>query len=248
MSDLFQAGPLRVRAFRNDDHDAPAIVLCHGYGAPGDDLVPLARATDAGRTRWFFPEAPLALDLEYGSDARAWWPVDMLRLQMELGRGRRSWDPATTPEGMLDARDKLIACLRSLIEEQGLDPARTILGGFSQGAMIATDVVLTSDLGFHNLAILSGSHVSSARWSDALLKRVALGSPGGSELHVLQSHGRNDLILPFAIAEALQRELVAAGAISSFVPFHGAHEIRPEVLDRLGTFARSRLHSTDVRE
>lgn len=246
MSDLFQAGPLRVRAFRNDDRDAPAVILCHGYGAPGDDLVPLARVTDAGRTRWFFPEAPLALDLEYGSDARAWWPVDMLRLQMELGRGARSWDPAATPEGMLDARDKLIACLRSLIDEQGLDPARTILGGFSQGAMIATDVVLTSDLGFHNLAILSGSHVSSARWSDALSRRKHLAAVG--DLHVLQSHGRNDPILPFAIAEALQRELVAAGAHSSFIPFHGAHEIRPEVLDRLGRFARSRLHSLDVRE
>jgi phospholipase/carboxylesterase len=236
---MIQAGSLRVRTL--GPQTGPAIILCHGYGAPGDDLVPLARATDVGpATRWFFPEAPLEVDIGYDEPGRAWWPVDMMRLQMELARGGRMWDPSATPDGMTEARDALVAALRVLIADHGVDPTRTVLGGFSQGAMIATDVVLTAGLGFNNLAILSGSHICRDRWASAM-------ATVGKDLHVLQSHGRSDPILPFGIAEALHHQLVAAGASASFIPFQGAHEIRPAVLEGLGKFARARLHAADVR-
>ena len=68
--------------------DGPAVVLCHGFGAPGDDLVPLAEVLSAPpRTRFFFPEAPLALPAPYG-DARAWWMLDLLRLEASFAAGR----------------------------------------------------------------------------------------------------------------------------------------------------------------
>lgn len=240
MTDLLRAGPLRVRSLGPEG--GPVILLCHGFGAPGDDLVPLASATDAGRgTRWLFPEAPLEADIGFPG-ARAWWPVDMLRLQLELSRGGRMWDEAATPEGMLEARGQLIEALRALIRDHGVDPGRAILGGFSQGAMIATDVVLTAELGFRNLVILSGSRVRSDAWAEGLA-RVGL----ARELHVLQSHGLYDPILPFGVAEALHRTLTEAGASTSFIQFHGAHEIRPVVLDALGRFAHARLHASDVR-
>jgi phospholipase/carboxylesterase len=225
---------LRVRSLGTD---GPAIILCHGYGAPGDDLVGLAHAIDAGNVRWFFPEAPLDVD-GYG---RAWWPIDMVKLQMELMRGGRVWDPDATPDGLLQARDALIETLRALIDQHGVDPKKAILGGFSQGAMITTDVALTGGLGFHNLAILSGSHLSSARWDEGI-SRV------GKQLHVLQSHGRSDPLLSFGVAELLHKKLVDAGADASFIPFQGGHEIRPNVLDAFGLFARSRLQTADVRE
>jgi phospholipase/carboxylesterase len=234
---------LRVRTVGAGD--GPAIILCHGYGAPGDDLVGLARAIDAGPgTRWFFPEAPLEVDVGFGEPGRAqaeakpsafgWWPVDMLRLQMELARGGRQWDPEATPEGLDEAREQLVGCLRALIANHKIDPARAILGGFSQGAMLTTDVALTEELGFTNVAILSGSLIRRAAWTSALGKR---------KLHVLQSHGRGDPILPFAIAEELHRTLVAAGSDASFIHFQGGHEIRPNVLDAIGRFARARLHA-----
>lgn len=232
---MLQAGPLRVRTLGTKDASAPAVILCHGYGAPGDDLVGLARAMDVGPgVRWFFPEAPLEVDVGYG-EGRAWWPVDMMRLQMELARGGRQWDPSATPDGMPEARDQLVACVSSLIDEHGVDPARTIIGGFSQGAMITTEVALHHEQAFAGLAILSGSHICRDRWATAL-------AAVGKEQHVFQSHGRQDPILPFAIAEALHQTLVEAGATATFVPFDGGHEIRPRVLDGLAGFCRARLH------
>jgi phospholipase/carboxylesterase len=48
---------------------AKAVVLLHGWRAPGDDLVPLAEDLVRPGTRCFVPEGPL---VELGG-GRAWW-------------------------------------------------------------------------------------------------------------------------------------------------------------------------------
>src|SRR5580698_9241141 len=94
--------PLRVTALGRGD--GPAILLCHGYGAPGNDLVPLGRVIDAGTgVRWFFPEAPI--ELPWGG--RAWWNLDLLRLQELALRGQRRLLAGETPDGLDDARAAL---------------------------------------------------------------------------------------------------------------------------------------------
>jgi len=57
-------------------------------------------------------------------------------------------------------------------------------------------------------------------------------------LKVLQSHGKNDSILPFALGAALREMLSDAGAEVDFFPFSGDHEIPLEVLHRLAHFVR----------
>ena len=55
-------------------------------------------------------------------------------------------------------------------------------------------------------------------------------------LPVFMSHGRNDTILPFDLAERLKAEMVAAGLSVTFVPFKGDHEIPAEVVIALNDF------------
>lgn len=74
-------------------HDLPdgqppplAVVLCHGFGAPGTDLVGLAQpllmaeAVLAERAVFLFPVAPLDLAAQGMPGGRAWWLVDLERL------------------------------------------------------------------------------------------------------------------------------------------------------------------------
>jgi phospholipase/carboxylesterase len=68
-------GGLRVRVTGGRDRrgggDGPLVVLMHGFGAPGDDLVPLARGLDVpSEVRFAFPEAPLDLGPEADGGAR----------------------------------------------------------------------------------------------------------------------------------------------------------------------------------
>lgn len=235
------SGPLQLWACGGDDGSGggsgPAIVLCHGFGAPGDDLVPLARVVDAGRgVRWFFPEAPLEADLGMGpsGDARAWWPIDMLRLQLLLERGQARDLAAETPAGMAEARGALEASLAALERDHGVEPARTVLGGFSQGAMLATEVALHADRAFAGLAILSGALVSEDRWREAA-------SQGAAAIDAIVTHGRRDPILPFDGGRAIAELLASGGARVRFVPHGGGHDIPPSALDALAILARERL-------
>ena len=86
--------------------DGPAVILLHGFGAPGDDLVPLAEVLTVPKgTRFLFPEGPLSLSFGYG-DARAWWLIDMARLEADRAAGRVRDLSGEVPRGLPPADRK----------------------------------------------------------------------------------------------------------------------------------------------
>ena len=62
--------------------------------------------------------------------------------------------------------------------------------------------------------------------------------PGRASLPIMQSHGRNDPLLPFAAAVELRDLLRAAGCKVDWVEFNGQHELPPAALDALGRLVR----------
>src|SRR3954462_9332160 len=78
------------------------VVLLHGFGAPGTDLVPLANAiaSPGSAPRFVFPEAPLELD----RFSRAWWLLDLEALEAELARGQPRDRRTEIPDGLPSAR------------------------------------------------------------------------------------------------------------------------------------------------
>lgn len=228
-------GPLKVHAAGGSDRrgggDGPAILLCHGYGAPGDDLVSLARVIDAGPgVRWFFPEAPRTVP----GAGRAWWPLDMARIQEMMMRGDPRVLAEETPPGLADAREVLEATIAALETERGVTREKLIIGGFSQGAMLTTEIAIHASRPFAGLAVLSGNLLSAERWIDAI-------QSSGPSIHAFVAHGRRDPVLPFAGAEALRAMLEKAGASVEWVAHGGQHEIPPPVVTGLAAFARRRF-------
>ncbi len=207
--------------------DGPLVVLLHGFGAPGDDLVPLFRQLRAPEgTRYAFPEAPLALDPRmFGPNSRAWWMIDWAKLEAALASGELRDLSRDVPAGLAEARAQLIELLGELETRLGARPEKTRLGGFSQGAMLACDVVLRTDRPFAGLVLMSGTLLAESEWTPLMSARRGL--------PVLQSHGRSDPILPFSLAERLRDLLSGAGLEIEFVPFVGGHGIDGRVLDRL---------------
>jgi phospholipase/carboxylesterase len=229
-------GPLEARVVQEDTSARPelAVVLCHGFGASGADLVPLAgellaRAPSlAGKVRFVFPAAPLALPSFGLGEARAWWPIDFeaavaLRAAGPAGSAQAR---ARVPDGLASARRQLAACVEAVGQTSGVPMGRIVLGGFSQGAMVCTDLTLRQDEAPAALAIFSGTLICEAEWKARAVRRKGL--------RVLQSHGRTDPLLSFSDAEALRDLLRAAGLDVEFLPFDGPHSIPEEALDRLG--------------
>lgn len=218
---------------REGGGDGPVIVLLHGFGAPGTDLVSLWRVLDVPRgTRFVFPAAPLDLSYAYGmGDARAWWMIDMAALDAAVRSGTFRELGKEIPEGLADARAKLIAALDAI--EARLKPSALMLGGFSQGAMLSLDVALHTTRPIASLALMSGTLLAEEVWAPLLSARKGL--------PVVQSHGTHDPILPFVVAEKLRDRLTAAGLEVDFVPFRGQHEIPPVVLQKIGALAHRTL-------
>ncbi len=224
----------QLRARIVTEGDGPprlVVVLLHGFGAPGDDLVSLAEWIDLPGVAWVFPEAPLALGGMYG-DARAWWMIDMARLDRDVARGAHSDRSEEIPEGMAEARGQLIALLDAVRDELGVADERVVLGGFSQGAMLSLDVALRTERAFAGLLLLSGTLLARQEWAPRMAARAGL--------RVLQSHGRRDAILPWAAAETLRDLLVAAGWRLDWIPFEGGHELPPPLLEELAEFLGER--------
>lgn len=224
-------------ADREGGGTGPALVLLHGFGAPGTDLVSLWRELRApSGMRFVFPEAPLTLDPDGtlgAPDARAWWQLDMLKLERALSRGELRDLTGDVPDGLAEARAKVIGMLDALQDELGVSGETLVLGGFSQGAMLALDVALRTERPLAGLVLLSGTLLAEHEWLPLMPKRAGL--------PVLQSHGRADPLLPFAIAELLGERLRDAGLRHQFVTFNGGHEISRGVLEALDAFLAQTL-------
>jgi phospholipase/carboxylesterase len=213
----------QVGSLREDERGGTAIVFLHGYGASGDDLVPLAKSLTHPQTRCVLPAAPLDL----GGGSRAWWDI------LASDRPRYVTDdpgaPALTtmPNFQLEiARSAVTGVLRTIRERYA--PNALFVVGFSQGAMLALDLALAGTESIDRIAVLSG----------ALLVDAAAHLPDARTTHppIFISHGHQDPRLPFAGAERTKAELEAHGFPVTFRPFEGAHSIPPIIESALSDF------------
>lgn len=229
---IAQLGGLTVRLTGGTDGQGgghgPVVVLLHGFGAPGDDLVsPASVLKVPAGTRFLFPEGPLTLNMGFG-DSRAWWIIDMARIQADRAAGRIRDLSQDTPKGLAPAREQILTFLKDVEQNLGADPRKTVLGGFSQGAMLSCDAVLHTDRPYAGLVQLSGNLLAQPVWGPLMPKRKGLA--------VFQSHGTQDEILPYVGAERLRDALRKSGLAVEWHHFRGGHDIPEPVLQRLGVF------------
>ena len=122
------------------------MVLLHGYGADGQDLISLGYQW---RELWpdmlfVAPNAPEICDMS--PSGYQWFP---LQTDRTIGR----------IEGVGNARPVLVNFLIDLWAQTGISPASTVLVGFSQGAMMALNVATSLDQPVAGIVAFSGAFV-----------------------------------------------------------------------------------------
>lgn len=192
-----------------------AVVLLHGFGAAGDDLVSLARELARPRTRFVVPAGLLTLP----NGGRAWWQL----------KQRPTYDAeqelVVDQDALLSARRAVLGVLATIRERYA--PEALFVAGFSQGAMLSLDVAAQPSARVDRVAVLSGALTQPT--AQVLAKRP-------DPPLVFVSHGRQDRVLRFAGAEHLVERLQSTGYAVTFRPFAGGHEIPPETRDALHAF------------
>jgi phospholipase/carboxylesterase len=203
--------------------EGPLVVLLHGYDGMPEDLVPFARSMGLPFT-FVFPRGPLAL-AEGRPGARAWWTPDGGRA-LAIATGQARDLSRFEPDGLDQARAQLAELLDEL--EGAFGPRPLVLGGFSQGAMLAFDLALKTARPLAAMVQLSGSRIDADHWNPLLPVRA------GTRAFI--SHGRSDGDLSFAAAQSWQDDLAAAGWRVEFLVFGGGHEVPLVVWRRLKRF------------
>jgi phospholipase/carboxylesterase len=179
------------------------VVLLHGYGSNGDDLIGLVPffARLLPDTAFHSPNAPNLLEGGFMGGYQ-WFglagydPVAMMRDPKYLTDAFRALRPGT-----LAAADILNRFLDQVLAHYALDDSRLALLGFSQGTMMALHVGLRREKQIAGILGYSGALTGS----DHLASEIRSRPP------VALVHGDADPVVPFpAMAEA-ERVLTSVG-------------------------------------
>jgi phospholipase/carboxylesterase len=215
----------RLQVIAKGGKGPPDLMLLHGYGSAAESWVPYAQTIPfPWPGRFLFPQGPaIARRTDQSQVGHAWWDLD---LAAHLRPGKPGVDlTQDDPRGLA----RVARLVRRTLRREGNSPRRPfVLGGFSQGAMVACEVAFTSDEPLAALVLLSGTPVDTAGWREGFASRKGL--------PVFMSHGHKDDILPYDLDDRLRADLVAAGLAVTFVEFDGGHEIPGEVVGALGKF------------
>ncbi|MDA7859187.1 dienelactone hydrolase family protein [bacterium] len=197
-----------------------AVIFCHGFGAPGTDLVSLAdvmieMGTAQQNAVYVFPAAPIELDPLF--DSRAWWMIDIEKIQNLMMNGETREMQDESPDLLPQRRTDLTYVIDHCRHEYSLPASKIVIGGFSQGSMLATDVALHYPEALGGLIVWSGALINSDQWT--------LQAERQSPLKITQSHGTIDPILPIDGARDLKDMLESHHHQIEYIEFHGPHSI-----------------------
>lgn len=191
------------------------VILAHGYGADGNDLIGLAPHWQAllPDAAFVSPNAPERCDAGFGYQ---WFAISRL-------------DPAELLRGVMGAAPILDAFIDEQLAAHGLDESGLALVGFSQGTIMSLHVGLRRA---RPLAAIIG-------YSGALAAPERLKTELKSRPPVLMVHGDADQMLPVSRMHEAVRALADAGiGVQWHVSPGLGHGIDPQGLDLGGRFLR----------
>ncbi len=164
------------------------VILVHGYGSNGEDLISLARMIQPVLPNAAFvaPNAPLQIPRM--AAAFQWWPIETFSM-------------AERAAGAGSAAPGLDAFITQELEKTGLASDRLLLVGFSQGTMMALHVGLRRSEPVAGIVGISGMLVAPELLESDIRARPP----------VLLIHGTDDDVVPFRSMDLASTALSTVG-------------------------------------
>ncbi|MDO6415167.1 dienelactone hydrolase family protein [Sphingomonas sp. BIUV-7] len=191
------------------------VVLVHGYGSNGDDLISLAQMIQPALPTVAFVAPNATSRIPNMANAHQWWPID-------------TFSPAERAAGAQMAAPALDDFLTSELDRHGLSEDRLLLVGFSQGTMMSLHVGLRRSAPIAGIIGISGMLVAPETLEAEIRSRPP----------VLLIHGTADNVVPFRSLELASKALTAAGVpVETHVSPGVAHSVGQDGLSAAAAFA-----------
>ncbi len=194
------------------------VVLLHGYGSDGADLISLGQYWSPlmPDTAFVAPNAPTSCEINPAG--YEWFPIG-------LDRGH------TWAKGAPVAREVIVNFLIDLWGQSGLKAENTILVGFSQGAMMALHTGLSLDEPVAGIVAFSGALIPPAGLTDGLTPKMP----------ILVAHGDLDQVVdPNQSREAVETLTALGYEVTYHRSPNTAHGISQDMLDAATGFILAR--------
>lgn len=213
VTDLALPYVLSVPSGKPDTEAMPLVVIMHGRGADASDLSDLAPMIDSPEgCRFVFPNAARPFEAYPG---------------MTFGY---SWFDGWPPEGnsIVQSRQSMLTLIRQLLERYPSSD-KVVLGGFSQGGLMALDVGFRTDSPLAGIVVMSGA-IYEADLPDLRAR---------SSQRLLLLHGTDDDVIPVEAAQRTRHVLEDHGIEPEYHEFAMGHHVTPESLDAVKKFLHS---------
>ncbi len=183
----------------------PLIIAIHGRGADATDLAGLAGELHPDRYQWVLPQGPRPIPLAPGYTGWAWY---------DLG--------ASQAQTVIESRDLLTGFVDTLLGRIKVPRSRALIMGFSQGAVMALHVGLSSPEPFAGIVAMSG-HLPAAEELIPML-------PERLDRKLLMVHGTRDSVLSIDVGRRARDIIEKSGLRPEYHEFEMDHQITAESL------------------
>jgi phospholipase/carboxylesterase len=207
---------VRVPSHRADTEPLPMVVMIHGRGADMNDLADLAPMLDpTDGCRFVFPNAPKPFEPYPGmAMGRTWF---------------EGWPPLH--ESVVESRAEMLRFLDEITQKYPTPAGKLVVGGFSQGALMALDSGLRTTQKLAGILVMSGGLYEQ----DLPDLRTHAGLP------VLIGHGSADDVVPVTYARRARRVLEDAGLNVEYHEYPMSHQVAAEEAADARRFLESAL-------
>lgn len=213
-SDLPLKYVINTPSGRPDTDEMPLAVIMHGRGADAHDLAGIAPMIDGpAGYRFVFPNAPNACEAAPGMSFGFTWFEGL----------------PPEPKSLETSRRLVTDFLQQIAKRYPTPPGKVVLGGFSQGALLALDVGLRMTQPLAGIVAMSGA-LDEHDLPDLSTRK---------NQRVLIVHGTGDEMINVNMARRARRTLEQQGLSPQYHEFAIGHQVTQESLAVVAGFIRN---------
>ncbi len=201
------------------------VIWLHGLGADRYDFLPVAEILQQTlhSTRFVLPQAPTrAVTINGGYAMPSWYDILAMSPARAINREQ------------LEASAQQVIDLIEAQRDGGIDPARIILAGFSQGGAV---VLHTAYLRWHGPL---GGVLALSTYAPTFSDEVQLPA-GKQQIPALCLHGRNDDVVLPAMGRAAHDYLHAQSVPVTWKDYPMSHEVLNEEIRDIAVWLQATL-------
>jgi phospholipase/carboxylesterase len=200
----------RRAAQRTDGGRPPLVLLLHGVGSNEQSMASLANTLDPSM-EVLCVRSPITL----GAGSYAWFHVQFT-----------AQGPVINPDEAAAGWASIAQFATEAVTAYDADPARVVVGGFSQGGIMSLAAMLTAPQVFAGAMCLSGRLLPEV-WPNRVSDDALRGKP------VLIVHGTADSKLGIHFARSAKERLETVPIALTYVELPVEHQITQETVTRL---------------